>query len=51
MRNAICETARREVLPIHRTTTGLFLVDFYNSYDDVNLCYITGNNLQSYSGY
>jgi hypothetical protein len=40
-----------EVLPIHRTTIGLFLVDFFYSYDDVNQCYITGNNSQSYSGY
>lgn len=40
-----------KVLPIHRTTIGLFLVDFYYSYDDENVCYITGNNSQSYSGY
>ena len=47
-----CElVSRTEVLPIHRTTTGLFLVDYFYSYDDVNQCYITGNNSQSYSGY
>jgi len=40
-----------KVLPILRTTTGLFLVDYFYSHDDVNPCYITGNNSQSYSGY
>ena len=30
-----------EVLPIHRTTIGLFLIDYYHSYDDVHLCYRT----------
>ena len=40
-----------EVLPIHRTTIGLFLIDFYYSYDDVISCYITGNNSKSYSGF
>lgn len=40
-----------KILPIPRTTIGLFLIDYYYSYDDVNRCYITGNNSQSYSGY
>ena len=41
----------RKVLPIPRTTFGHFLIDYYHDDDDVNQCYITGNNLQSYSGY
>ncbi len=40
-----------EVLPLHWTTTGLFLIDYKCHYNDVNQCYITGNNSQSYSGY
>jgi len=39
------------LLPIHRTTTGLFLIEYKYHYDDVNQCYKTGNNSQSYSGY
>ena len=44
-------TILKKVLPILRTTLGHFLIDYYHSYDDVNLCYITGNNSLSCSGY
>ncbi len=38
-------------LPILRTTLGHFLVEILKHFADVKLCYITGNNSQSYSGY
>jgi hypothetical protein len=39
------------VLPILRTTLGHFLVEILKHFADVKMCYITGNNSQSYSGY
>jgi len=42
-----------EIFPIHWNKTGYFLLDFNHTYNDDNVtqCYITGDNLQSYSGY